>query len=99
MITPRPLPRTWEVVGSGEKLREKVGWLSGSVLIMTAYSFCEFCKHFWGAYYVIGTVLGTGDTQMCKTLLSVLKEEIHNKERVRKLCQRPVAGYRASHMY
>lgn len=82
---------------SGEKLREKVGWLSGSALIMTAYSFYEFCKHFWGAYYEI--VLGTGHTQMCKTLLSVRKEEIHHKERGRKLCKRPVAGYRASHIH
>lgn len=76
-----------------------MGWLSGSALIMTGYSFYEFYKHFWGAYYVIGTVLGTGHIQMCKTLLCALKEEIHHKERVRKLCKRPVAGYRASHTY
>lgn len=66
------------------------------MLVITGYLFYSFGRHLLGIYFVIGTVLGTGHSQMSKTLLSALKDETHHKETVRKLHKRSVVGYRLS---
>lgn len=69
------------------------------MLIITGYLLYSFGRHLLGTYCVIGTVLGSGDSQMSKTLLFALKDETHRKERVRKLHKRSVVGYRLSQKY
>lgn len=47
---------------------QKEDGLIESVLVITGYSFYAFSRHLLDTYYVIGSVLGTGHTQISETL-------------------------------